>query len=152
MRKTAEETFSSYLDQNRPQAERAYLRTRVFPALDALNRRAVRCHRAHLWLTAAMGFALAALVLLLLLPYPLPTDAQRLAGAGLGLAAAGALFAQQLLRLPAQGFSSAWRAQQLSTLLHAYFLGTGIFAESDADARLQRLCAEVESLLSCTAE
>lgn len=144
----AENEFAAYLTGDRPSCEAAYLNSRLFPAINALAKKARRCARTQLWLTVGECIAALCLPLLSLFPFAIPDAALKLALASLGMLIAAALFAQQILHLPQRAADCAAKAERLRKLAHAYFLGVEEFESSPEGAcRLRRLCEMVEHTL-----
>ena len=80
----AESEFAAYLTGDRPSCEAAYLNSRLFPAINALAKKARRCARTQLWLTVGECIAALCLPLLALFPFAIPNAALKLALASLG--------------------------------------------------------------------
>ena len=108
----AENEFAAYLTGDRPSCEAAYLNSRLFPAINALAKKARRCARTQLWLTVGECIAALCLPLLALFPFAIPDAALKLALASLGVLIAAALFAQQILEELGEGLHAALFTQE----------------------------------------
>ena len=140
--------FSGFLALLKTDSGKAYVQGRLLPALGLLSRKRRRLRAAQLWLTASIAIVALLIPLLALAPLPLPGAVLRFAAAFLGTLIAAALFAQQLLGLPARAAQSDLRLQQLIRLTHAYFLSAQQFSNLSDQDKLARLYAEAEALLA----
>lgn len=144
----AENQFSAYTATMTSNAAKAYLNSRIFPALNELQSRGRRARITHYILTALTALAALLLPILLLLPYALPQEIVHLVACLLSVCMVCMLVMDLMLRLPTHAAECRLKHKLLTALVHAYFLCADEFAGLEEEQRLLRLCARTEQILA----
>lgn len=144
----AESRFSAYTATMTSNAAKAYLNSRIFPALNELQRRGERARITHYILMALTTLSSMLLPILLLIPYDLPQKIIHLCACLVCICMACMLVMDLMLRLPTHAVQCRVKHDRLNALVHAYFLAADEFAGLEEEQRLLRLCPRAEQILA----